>query len=80
MWIVHNSKHIHEDIQDINTRKRRRDISTFDVSTLYTKIEHYELKEAMEYVIKKTIIGSRMERMSIYSTNDGLSTVRYNTY
>ena len=42
---------------------------TFDFSTLYTKIKHSELKEAMEYVSKKNIIKSRMERMIIYSTS-----------
>ena len=55
-------------MQDINTKKRAKNLSTFDFSTLYTKIEHGELKEVMEYVIKKAFMGSRMEQMSIYST------------
>ena len=67
MWIVHNSKVIRENIQDINATKWAKNLSTFDFSTFYIKIEHDELKEAMEYIINKALIWSRMEKMSIYS-------------
>ena len=69
IWIVHNFNDIHEYIQDINTKKGAKNMSTFDFSSLHTNIEHDELKVVMEYAITKAFIGSRMEKMSIYSTS-----------
>jgi hypothetical protein len=69
LWIIHNSKDIHNHIQGINEKKRARNISTFDFSTLYTKINHAELKEAMKYILLKAFTGSRMDNISIYSSS-----------
>ena len=42
-WVVNNSKPVIDKLNVINTRKRARSISTYDFSTLYTKIPHYDL-------------------------------------
>ena len=67
-WIVYNSTDIHDHINNVNKRKRAKNVSTFDFSTLYTKINHEELMAAMSYVVDKAFLGSRAERISIYDT------------
>ena len=67
MWIVHNSAEIHEYIQKVNQSRRPRNIYTFDVSTLYTTIDHDVLRGAMGCIIDKAFKGNRMETMSIYN-------------
>ena len=39
-WVVQNSFPVKEKLDVINTRKRAKCISTYDFSTLYTKIQH----------------------------------------
>ena len=50
IWIVRNANDMLENIQDINTKKQAKNLSTFDFSTLYTNIEHNALKETIEYI------------------------------
>lgn len=42
-WVINNSKPLLEKLDVINTRKKAKDISTFDFSTLYTKLPHADL-------------------------------------
>ena len=42
-WVINNSKPLIERLNVINTRKRAKEISTFDFSTLYTKLPHNDL-------------------------------------
>ena len=42
-WVINNSKPLIERLDVINTRKKAKDISTFDFSTLYTKLPHNDL-------------------------------------
>ncbi len=42
-WVINNSKPLIEKLEVINTRKKAKDISTFDFSTLYTKLPHNDL-------------------------------------
>ena len=42
-WVIENSFPIIEKLSKFNERKRARDISTYDFSTLYTKLPHDEL-------------------------------------
>jgi hypothetical protein len=42
-WTVNNSRPLIEKLEVINTRKKAREISTFDFSTLYTKLPHDDL-------------------------------------
>ena len=42
-WVINNSKPLIERLDVINTRKKAKDISTFDFSTLYTKLPHDDL-------------------------------------
>ena len=42
-WVINNSKPLIERLDVINTRKKAKDISTYDFSTLYTKLPHNDL-------------------------------------
>ena len=69
MWVIHNSKQVHATIDLINKRKGARNINTFDFSTLYTMIEHCELKDQMASVIDTAFKGSKVENISIYNSS-----------
>ena len=42
-WVIQNNKPVTDAIKNLNKRNRARSISTFDFSTLYTKIPHDKL-------------------------------------
>ena len=42
-WVINNSKPLIERLDVINTRKKAKEISTYDFSTLYTKLPHNDL-------------------------------------
>ena len=42
-WVINNSKPLIERLDVIKTRKKAKDISTYDFSTLYTKLPHNDL-------------------------------------
>ena len=50
-WVVQNSMQIIADLDKINKRKKAKSISTYDFATLYTKIPHEQLIEALEEAI-----------------------------
>ena len=47
-WVVQNSIQVIADLDKINKRKKAKSISTFDFSTLYTKIPHDQLIATLE--------------------------------
>ena len=50
-WVVQNAKPVIDKINSINKRKAGKCISTFDFSTLYTKIPHDKLLETLFKII-----------------------------
>ena len=75
-WVVENSFPIIEKLNIINTRKKAKNISTFDFSTLYTTLPHnlliQVLTEIINFVFKgntKTKIG--FSDFSTYWTSKG---------
>ena len=50
-WVIENSFPIIEKLTQINERKRAKDISTFDFSTLYTKLQHDDLIDNLNEII-----------------------------
>ena len=75
-WVVENSFPIIEKLKIINTRKKAKNISTFDFSTLYTTLPHnlliQVLTEIINFVFKgntKTKIG--FSEFSTYWTSKG---------
>ena len=56
-WVVQNSMQVIADLDRINRRKKAKSISTFDFATLYTKIPHDQLIEALEEAINFAFNG-----------------------
>jgi len=50
-WILQNSDPVIEIMNKINKKQRAKHISTYDFSTLYTKIPHEKLIEKLSYII-----------------------------
>ena len=39
-WVIENSKPVIEKLEKVNSQRGAKDISTYDFSTLYTKLPH----------------------------------------
>ena len=50
-WVIENSSPIIDKLNNINTKKKAKDISTYDFSTLYTKLQHSDLVCVLKHII-----------------------------
>ena len=50
-WVVQNNKLITDAINKLNERNKANSISTFDLSTLYTKLPHNKLLMVLHHLI-----------------------------
>ena len=50
-WVINNSKPLINKLTTINTKKKAKEISTFDFSTLYTKLPHNDLLRVLNDII-----------------------------
>jgi len=50
-WVIKNSKPLIDKLDVINTKKRAKEISTFDFSTLYTKLPHNDLVRVLNEIV-----------------------------
>ena len=58
-WVIQNSKPVLDRLCEINKFKKARSISTFDFSTLYTKLPHDNLIEVLNILIDFVFNGGR---------------------
>ena len=49
-WVIQNNQQVVDRISKINNTKKAKSIRTFEFSTLYTKIPHNLLKDAMKEI------------------------------
>ena len=49
-WVIQNNEHVIKSIEKLNKRNSVRSMSTFDFSTLYTKIPHEKLIQVMNSI------------------------------
>ena len=74
-WVVQDKEPILKAIEKLNKRGGARTISTFDFSTLYTKIPHDKLKHVLGEIIKFTYKGCKgrsvfaNERIAFWENN-----------
>ena len=61
-WVIENSFPIIEKLSKFNERKRARDISTYDFSTLYTKLPHDELIDNLNEVVDFAFKGGNKKK------------------
>ena len=50
-WVIENSAPVISNLTRINEKKKAKDISTYDFSTLYTKLQHDDLINNLNYII-----------------------------
>ena len=67
-WIIQNTKPIIQSINNLNRRNAAKSLSTFDFSTLYTKIPHDKLKEVLNNIIDFAFKGGTREYIKVYNS------------
>ena len=58
-WVIENSSPIIEKLTRINERKKAKDISTYDFSTLYTKLPHDDLIQNLNEIVDFAFKGGK---------------------
>ena len=61
-WVIENSSPILERFKKLNERRGARDISTYDFSTLYTKLPHKELIDNLNKIVDFTFNGGNSKK------------------
>ena len=61
-WVIENSVPIIDKLSRINERKNARDISTFDFSTLYTKLTHDDLIANLNEIVDFAFKGGNVRK------------------
>ena len=67
-WVIDNNSEFCKALDRINARKRARSISTFDFSTLYTKIPHDKLIDCLTFFIDKVFNKKDSKYLSVTSS------------
>ena len=67
-WIIQNTKPIIHSINNLNKRNTAKSLSTFDFSTLYTKIPHDKLKKVLNEIIDFAFKGGTREFIKVYNS------------
>ena len=61
-WVIENSSPVLEKLTKINEKKNARDISTYDFSTLYTKLQHDDLIGNLHEIIEFAFKGGNEKK------------------
>ena len=67
-WIIQNNKPVINTINKINKRHSAKHFSTFDFSTLYTKIPHNKLLEVLNEIIDFSFKGGTRDKITVTSS------------
>ena len=67
VWIIDNSNDIHERIALINNKLQAKDADTFDFSTLFTGIDHPDLKKVIAIMIQKAFGWCNRHYLTFYA-------------
>ena len=58
-WVISNSSPVIDKLTQINDRQNAKDISTYDFSTLYTKLEHDDLVQNLNEIVDFAFKGGK---------------------
>ena len=61
-WVIENSDPVIEKLQRLNSTKRARNISTYDFSTLYTKLPHDDLIKNLNEIVDFAFKGGNQKK------------------
>ena len=67
--VIKNNEKVIESINKLNKRNSAKSISTYDFSTLYTKIPHQKLLEVLNELVDFCFQGGTHEKVSINKSN-----------
>jgi len=67
-WVIENSKPVLDKIEKINLKSNAKNISTFDFSTLYTKLPHDDLISVLNNIIDFAFNGGRKKFIDFSKT------------
>ena len=70
-WIVHNRDAVLNSVKKSNIRRSAKRVSSFDFSTLYTKIPHDKLIDVLNHIIDFTFKGGT--RKTIHVNKSGIA-------
>ena len=65
-WIVDNTQPVIDKLTKLSSRSAAKNLSTFDFTTLYTKIDHNDLIQVLNSVIDKAFKGSKEAGRNIF--------------
>ena len=68
-WVIQNNENVFESISKLNSRNAAKTMSTFDFSTLYTKIPHLELFNVLNELVDFCFQGGTHEKVCINNSN-----------
>ena len=61
-WVIENNAPVIDKLLIVNERKKAKDISTYDFSTLYTKLPHNDLIDNLDKVVDFAFQGGKGKR------------------
>ena len=61
-WVIENSSPVIEKLSRINAKKNAKDISTYDFSTLYTKLQHDDLIKNLNDIVDFAFKGGKKKK------------------
>ena len=68
-WIILNNGPILDVLNYINNNSVARNVETYDFSTLYTKLRHEDIINALNFVIKLAFRNNKSKCIAIYSSS-----------
>ena len=68
-WVLENSFPVIEKLNTVNKKRNAKCISTFDFKTLYTKIEHQNLLDVLNYIIDIVFKGCKRKYIAFNNYN-----------
>ena len=67
-WVIQNNENVINSIKSLNKRHSIKTMSTFDFSTLYTKIPHSKLLEVLNSLVDFCFRGGEHKKLSVSNT------------
>mgnify|MGYP001792462320 CR=1 FL=1 len=64
-WVIENNTNVIQSLNSLNKKKRAKQLSTFDFSTLYTKIPHKKLLEVLTEIIEFCFKGRTKDSVKV---------------
>ena len=75
-WVIENSSPVIEKLTRINARRNAKDISTYDFSTLYTKLPHDDLIQNLNDIVDVVFDGGKKKK----GNRKYLTVTKFSTY